>query len=549
MTKSKIPLEAGELFILVILLLVAIPAFAQTMQTNPDSIPFAPAVNYGTGDAPHSVFCADLDGDTDLDLAVANWTSGNVSILKNNGDGTYQPKVNYGTANSPNSVFCADLDNDNDLDLAVANANSDNVSILKNNGDGTFGSAVNYGTASYPWSVFCADLDGDDDLDLAVTSYDAVSILKNKGDGTFDSAVSYGIGGTYRTSVFCGDLEGDGDLDLAVGCGSSPLRIVSVLKNNGDGTFDSLVNYDVGSYDFSVFCADLDGDSDLDLAVANIAGYNISILKNNGDGTFESAVNYGNLSRPYSVFCADLDGDSDLDLAVANVDGIATILKNNGDGTFGSAVNYRTGRRAASIFCADLDGDGDLDLAVPNDFDDNVSILENLSQAPANQPPYPFSLLSPTDGDSLSALLTLDWQTPSDPNLGDQIRYDLYVSTVSGFDPDSTAIYENLHISHLKAVLKSDTYYWKVKAYDNWGAIRWSSQTRSFYVLFLWGDASGDGRINSADVVYLINHLFAGGPAPLPLETGDANCDGTINSADVSYLINYLFVSGPPPGC
>jgi C1A family cysteine protease len=63
------------------------------------------------------------------------------------------------------------------------------------------------------------------------------------------------------------------------------------------------------------------------------------------------------------------------------------------------------------------------------------------------------------------------------------------------------------------------------------------------------GDANGDGNINSADVVYLINYLFVGGPAPEPLEAGDVNCDDTINSADVVYLINYLFVGGPPPGC
>jgi len=61
------------------------------------------------------------------------------------------------------------------------------------------------------------------------------------------------------------------------------------------------------------------------------------------------------------------------------------------------------------------------------------------------------------------------------------------------------------------------------------------------------GDATGDGVINSADVVYLINYLFKGGPAPEPLEAGDCNCDGIINSADVVYLINYLFKGGPPP--
>jgi hypothetical protein len=63
------------------------------------------------------------------------------------------------------------------------------------------------------------------------------------------------------------------------------------------------------------------------------------------------------------------------------------------------------------------------------------------------------------------------------------------------------------------------------------------------------GDANGDGVIDIADVVYLINYLFGGGPAPEPLEVGDANCDGVVDIADVVYLINYLFTGGPSPDC
>jgi hypothetical protein len=63
------------------------------------------------------------------------------------------------------------------------------------------------------------------------------------------------------------------------------------------------------------------------------------------------------------------------------------------------------------------------------------------------------------------------------------------------------------------------------------------------------GDVNGDGVVNSADVVYLINYLFKGGPPPDPWWVGDANCDGVVNSADVVYLINYLFKRGTPPGC
>jgi len=65
---------------------------------------------------------------------------------------------------------------------------------------------------------------------------------------------------------------------------------------------------------------------------------------------------------------------------------------------------------------------------------------------------------------------------------------------------------------------------------------------------YLHGDANHDGNVNSADVSYIINYLFVGGPEPIPLwVVGDVNCDLRVNSADVSYLINYLFINGPKP--
>jgi hypothetical protein len=59
------------------------------------------------------------------------------------------------------------------------------------------------------------------------------------------------------------------------------------------------------------------------------------------------------------------------------------------------------------------------------------------------------------------------------------------------------------------------------------------------------GDANGDGVVNVADVFYLINFLFAGGPVP----KGRANVDGVsgITVSDVFYLINFLFAGGQPP--
>jgi hypothetical protein len=510
---------------------------------------FSQAVNYDVRNDPVFVFCADLDGDGDLDLAVANELSDSVSILKNNGDGTFASAVNYETGSHPHSVFCADLDGDGDIDLAVPNAYSNTISILKNNGDGTFQNRVDYGTGNNPVTVFCADLDGDCDLDMVVGYFPGndISILKNNGDGTFLGPVDYSVA-LDPVSVFCADLDGDNDLDIAVADQSS--GYISILKNNGDGTFQSAVNYPVeGANPVSIFCADLDGDNDMDLAVANYTGGNVSILKNNGDGTFAAAVNWETGNNPVSVFCADLDGDNDMDLAVANyTGGNVSILKNNGDGTFQSAVNNGAGDGPRSVFCADLDGDTDLDLAVVNLYGNNISILLNLTQLPGNSPPYSFSLLTPADAETTSRIVEFNWSSTQDVNLSDQIKYDLYLSTTPNFRPDSTTIFDNLICSQHTDTLHIGRYYWKVKAYDNWGAERWSNQTWHL-VYFIRGDVNKDETIDVGDVVYLVNYLFKTGPACDPLAVGDANCDSVVDVGDVVYLINYLFKGGPPPGC
>ncbi len=63
------------------------------------------------------------------------------------------------------------------------------------------------------------------------------------------------------------------------------------------------------------------------------------------------------------------------------------------------------------------------------------------------------------------------------------------------------------------------------------------------------GDANCDGAIGPADIVYLVNYLFRGGPAPVPLQAGDCNCDGSVAPGDVVYLLNYLYRGGDPPDC
>ena len=102
----------------------------------------------------------------------------------------------------------------------------------------------------------------------------------------------------------------------------------------------------------------------------------VSILMNNGNGTFASYVNYPLTNTTYSFTPADMDGDGDADIVTGNLLTVSVLL-NNGNGTFAPHIDYPAGRYAFSVFASDLDGDGDLDVTATNVNDDTITLLRN----------------------------------------------------------------------------------------------------------------------------------------------------------------------------
>lgn len=170
----------------------------------------------------------------------------------------------------------------------------------------------------------------------------------------------------------------------------------------------------------------------------------------------------------------------------------------------------------------------------------------------ANQAPSQFSLLSPTDEDTVLIPTSFEWELSTDPDFGEEVSYDILISLSPNFHFDSIMTVYNVQQS--QCILDSlifkgfHRYFWKVRAHDDFCGNTWSNQTFSFFA-FNCGDVNKDGVIDIADVLYLINYLFIEGPAPDPLAAGDANSDGVVDIADVVYLINYLFIGGSPPCC
>ncbi len=67
---------------------------------------------------------------------------------------------------------------------------------------------------------------------------------------------------------------------------------------------------------------------------------------------------------------------------------------------------------------------------------------------------------------------------------------------------------------------------------------------------FIRGDANVDGKVNIADAIRVLGHLFGSAGAPSCADAEDANDDGKVNIADAIKILGYLFGQAgdlPPP--
>jgi hypothetical protein len=80
------------------------------------------------------VTIADFNRDNKLDLAVANFSDGTVSLLYGNGNGSFLPAVTYGGGGVPEGLVTADFNGDRAPDIAVVDGSGGDVTVLLNTG-------------------------------------------------------------------------------------------------------------------------------------------------------------------------------------------------------------------------------------------------------------------------------------------------------------------------------------------------------------------------------------------------------------------------------
>ena len=272
-------------------------------------------------------------------------------------------------------------------DVVTANGDSDEISVFLGDGQGNFGASNEFtvgGTFPQPESVAVGHFNADTNLDIVTANANnSISVFLGNGDGTFDTSIEFPVGGVNPNSIAVGHFNADTNLDIVIAYTNS--NEISVFLGNGDGTFDTSIEFPVGGvnpFPRSVAVGFFNADNDLDIVTANFFSEEISVFLGNGDGTFDTSTQFpvgGTNPEPISVAVGHFNADSNLDIVTANINSNEiSLFLGNGDGTFDTSTQFPVGGtnpEPISVAVGHFNADSNLDIVTANINSNEISVF------------------------------------------------------------------------------------------------------------------------------------------------------------------------------
>ena len=531
-------------------------------------------VEYPVGQTPNAVCIRDYDGDGDLDIATANYLNATVSILLNNGDGTLAPHYFFNAAFRMYGMTAADFNGDGGIDLAVPNADLWELTILLNEKEILVTNLDDAGVGSLRWAIESANADSsirnivfEPDANGTIALQTPLPAIAGYGDIAIRGYSPLDSWTGPQIRIDGSDLTGGNGFEIVSSGNLIDWLIISNFPDNGivipeaSARYNSITNNNI--YGNGLLGIDLGGDGvtvndpgDGDSGANDLLNYpEIDSLVVMFDSTYYA---YGRSAPGSKVDLFLVAPGSGLDSVMADPSGhgegfdhiFSTYADDDGRFLFEYIPLYSwdfDNYLFLSLIATDTLGNS-------SEFSLNYSMTGELTitaHSPVNL------WVTGPNGDYIGkdaagnlyqtmpqaeyteeAPDYLDIITINVPDVGE---YLIEVVTEDGADPASTysvgvkARYtgETMLVVDrtVPAALEKDEIYFTIM--PNW--------------LYMNGDADRSGQINILDVTFIINYLYKGGVAPMPVYAADADCNLTVNILDVTRLVNYLYKSGAAP--
>jgi hypothetical protein len=285
---------------------------------------------------PRSIAVADVNHDGNPDMLVANEAAGSVSVLLGDGKGNFHngPGTPIPAGHLPNDLAVADMNGDGNLDLVIANHQSPYLTILLGDGAGGFapapGSPFDVHSNPHPHGVAVADFDGDGKPDVATDSWAAnqIELLSGNGKGGLRlPGHFFPVGHRPYERLRASDFNHDGHPDIVTT--NLDDGTVSILLGDGKGGFTEAHGspFAAGAKPWQVFVGDINRDGNADLIIipyqrdiGAAAENGVTVLLGSDNGSFSqmpgSPLPLGECRGANGVIEGDL-GDGKNVIAVA----------------------------------------------------------------------------------------------------------------------------------------------------------------------------------------------------------------------------------------